>query len=111
MHTDQHGDRFGDRSGQAPKVNGDSWGCVVNTPPCPHSRIDEILAIIDTGLQTAGDTAYGYDRHGICWRCQQASIADLCAPCRMELDAEVERPMPEDPLGPLPWSIVRGGRR
>jgi hypothetical protein len=52
------------------------------------NRIDEILAAIDSGLQTAGDTAYGNDRPGICWRCRWQSTTDLCAACRIELVAE-----------------------
>jgi hypothetical protein len=51
------------------------------------NRVDEILSIIDTGLQTAGDTAYGNDGEGLCWRCGDPS-PDLCESCRDELVAE-----------------------
>lgn len=89
----QHGDRSGDRPGQVPKVDGDSCPCVV-TRTGPHlTRVDAILAAIDTGLQTAGDTAYGDDWPGTCWRCQYFlddadDGDDLCAKCRMHLLAE-----------------------
>lgn len=36
----QHTDRFADRSGQVPKVEADSWGCVVIHPPV-HTRPEE----------------------------------------------------------------------
>lgn len=49
------------------------------------NRVDEILAIIDTGLQTAGDTAYGDDWPDSCWRCNEQSPTDLCDQCRTEL--------------------------
>lgn len=51
------------------------------------TRVDAILAAIDTGLQTAGDTAYGNDWPGTCWRCGEAA-EDLCAGCRERLRDE-----------------------
>lgn len=49
--------------------------------------VDEILAIIDTGLQTAGDDAYGNDWPHTCWRCGEPS-EDLCESCRSVLAYE-----------------------
>jgi hypothetical protein len=58
------------------------------------NRVDEILAAIDTGLQTAGDTAYGDDWPGTCWRCGEPA-EDLCAGCRAALlDETAVAPMP-----------------
>ena len=57
--------------------------------------VDRILAIINTGLQTAGDTAYGDDQHGVCWRCKTEG-PDLCTPCRETLLAETVREMPDE---------------
>lgn len=63
------------------------------------TSVDEILAIIDTGLQTAGDIAYGTDAAGICWRCG-AEGEDLCATCWVALAAETPCPWPfERPEG------------
>lgn len=55
------------------------------------TRLDAILAAIDTGLQTAGDTAYGNDWPGTCWRCGVIGD-DLCAGCREWLHTEVGFP-------------------
>lgn len=60
------------------------------------TSVDEILAIIDTGLQTAGDIAYGNDAAGVCWRCREPAETDLCAPCWVALAAEVPAEMDAD---------------
>lgn len=58
------------------------------------NRVDAILGAIDTGLQTAGDIAYGDDWPGTCWRCGDPS-PDLCESCRDELvDETVVDKMP-----------------
>lgn len=61
-------------------------------------NLDQILAVIDTGLQTAGDVVYGNDHHDTCWRCRRAVEAELCGACREELLAEVEAVAPPPPV-------------
>jgi hypothetical protein len=67
--------------------------------------VDEILAAIDAGLQTALDVSYGVDLEGTCWRCRAYSRTDLCDACREILLAEIE-PSPEIPYVPNVESSV-----
>lgn len=57
-------------------------------------RVDEILAIIDTGLQSGGG-AMIVDCREYCWRCQDrpAERLNLCGECREELRDENNEPV------------------
>lgn len=51
-------------------------------------HVDDILAILDAGLQDSPEESYGADRAGVCWRCQRAEVADqseTCESCRLDL--------------------------
>lgn len=74
-------------------------------------RIDDILDLIDGGLQTSPEHGYGRDHTDLCARCQHhdpAEGGDLCEGCRAFLlgdtdddPAEVE-PSPRPPNWPDP---------
>lgn len=70
-------------------------------------NLDQILTMIDTGLQTAGDVAHGNDHHDTCWRCGRACGVDLCEVCREELLAEVEA----TPPAPVSGCWIYSGQR
>lgn len=67
--------------------------------------VDEILAIIDTGLQTAGDTAYGDDWPHTCWRCGDLAD-DLCDSCRSVL---LDETTTDAHLSPFDVSLAPAG--
>lgn len=51
-------------------------------------RVDDILAVIDAGLQDSPEASYGDDLAGVCWRCQRAEVSDqseTCESCRLVL--------------------------
>lgn len=58
-----------------------------------RSRIDRILAAIDTGLQEAADYSYEVlDRRGRCWRCQKTPTAhpdETCIVCAFDLRGQL----------------------
>lgn len=63
-----------------------------------RARADEILEVIDVGLQSAGDIAYATTGpRGSCWRCCQRRAVDdspsgLCEPCRAFMLGDDEPP-------------------
>lgn len=65
------------------------------------SRVDDILALINTGLQQAGDLSYEdiHEREGVCWRCLDTPTShpdETCIVCRFELNGQLA----DEPYGP-----------
>lgn len=65
----------------------------------PRSKVDDILEVLDVGLQ--GDTAQ-HTRCARCFRREPVEGGSFCAPCRYDLlyedDPATAPPRPEDPL-------------
>lgn len=80
----------------------------------PGHRVDEAIAAIDVGLQTAGDASYGTTvPEGRCWRCldreaDPGSTAGVCAACREVLLAD---PQPDDVEADGFVTVMRTGWR
>lgn len=76
-------------------------------------RLDRVLRVIDSGLQSSGETGHTFDAGG-CARCQQVMPAtddgDLCPRCKAFLLGDGPEPMPERPTiascGTAPGSFV-----
>lgn len=68
------------------------------------NEIDEILGIIDGGLQSSGEPSYGPLDRSRCWRCtfyppEDGSSSELCTGCRVFLLGDGPDPRDEIPAG------------